>query len=301
MSKPFKTYRQQLSILRNRGMEIKDGGKVIKILKRENYYSIINGYKDIFIDNNSIVEKFKLGTTFENIYWLFEFDRNLRNIFLKNILKIESLINTKISYYFSEKNQKEFSYLNINNFHPSKLEGNTGLIANISNVIKDKSKSNKNNQISHHLKNHQDLPLWVLIKQFTFGITDDIKDKISNEISSEYSSEYKNIKITLSKEELENIIHFLNFLRNKCVHNERFFNIYKKKTVIVCPHSTEIFKGRLFDAVLLLKLFLFKKDFNIFRKELKVEIDKINKELNTGIFNKVLIEMGFPKNWEKRI
>ena len=87
MSKPFKTYRQQLSILRNRGMEIKDGGKVIKILKRENYYSIINGYKDIFIDNNSIVEKFKLGTTFENIYWLFEFDRNLRNIFLKNILK----------------------------------------------------------------------------------------------------------------------------------------------------------------------------------------------------------------------
>lgn len=32
-----------------------------------------------------------------------------------------------------------------------------------------------------------------------------------------------------------------------------------------------------------------------------MEIDKINKELNTGIFNKVLIEMGFPKNWEERI
>ncbi|EEY33868.1 Abi-like protein [Pseudoleptotrichia goodfellowii F0264] len=171
MSKPFKTYRQQLSILRNRGMEIKDGGKVIKILKRENYYSIINGYKDIFIDNNSTIEKFKMGTTFEDIYCIFEFDRNLRNIFLKNILKIESLVNTKISYYFSERNQKEFSYLNINNFHPSKLEENTGLIANISNVIKDKSKSNKSNQISHHLKNHQDLPLWILIKQFTFGIT----------------------------------------------------------------------------------------------------------------------------------
>lgn len=75
MSKPFKTYRQQLSILRNRGMEIKDGGKVIKILKRENYYSIINGYKDIFIDNNSTIEKFKMGTTFEDIYCIFEFDR----------------------------------------------------------------------------------------------------------------------------------------------------------------------------------------------------------------------------------
>lgn len=50
MDKPFKTYRQQLTILRGRNLVIKDGSKAIQILKNEGYYNIINGYKDIFLD-----------------------------------------------------------------------------------------------------------------------------------------------------------------------------------------------------------------------------------------------------------
>lgn len=309
MSRPFRTYRQQLTILRNRGLEIKDGSKVIRILKRENYYSVINGYKDIFLDKSSIDEKYKQGTSFEDIYILFDFDRNIRHLFLKYILKIESLIGTKISYYFSERNRKEFGYLNINNFHPNKLESNTNLIANISSVIKDKSKQNKSNQISHHLTKHKDLPLWVLVKQLTFGTTayfysslpDDIKDNISNEISKEFCREYKKSNIVLKSNELENSIHFLNFLRNKCAHNERFFNIQNAKKQINYPHTNITFKGRLFDAVILLKFFLFKKDFSYFKKELIYEILKLKKELNSSILNKILIEMGLPKKWEELI
>lgn len=86
MSKPFKTYRQQLAILRSRGLDIKNGSRAIRILKRENYYSVINGYKNIFLDKKSSVEKYKQGTSFEDIYSLFDFDRNIRHLFLKNIL-----------------------------------------------------------------------------------------------------------------------------------------------------------------------------------------------------------------------
>lgn len=104
MDKPFKTYRQQLGILRKRNMIINDGSRAIKILKRENYYNIINGYKDIFIDKNVTTdEKFKTGTKFEHVYALYEFDRNLRGIFLKYILKLESVMKSKISYFFFRK------------------------------------------------------------------------------------------------------------------------------------------------------------------------------------------------------
>lgn len=48
MSKPFKTYRQQLNILRSRNLIIDNGSKAIDILKKEGYYNIINGYKEIF-------------------------------------------------------------------------------------------------------------------------------------------------------------------------------------------------------------------------------------------------------------
>lgn len=49
--KPFKTHRQQLRILRDRGLTISkdgEGSKVMRVLEKENYYNVINGYKDPF-------------------------------------------------------------------------------------------------------------------------------------------------------------------------------------------------------------------------------------------------------------
>ena len=50
--KVFKTTRQQMIKLRKRGIQIKSRHK--KILEKENYYNIINGYKDLFIDDTYI-------------------------------------------------------------------------------------------------------------------------------------------------------------------------------------------------------------------------------------------------------
>lgn len=50
--KPFKTYNQQLKILRNRGLIISNGSKAIRILERENYYTVINGYKFFFLERD---------------------------------------------------------------------------------------------------------------------------------------------------------------------------------------------------------------------------------------------------------
>ncbi|EGO8441344.1 Abi family protein, partial [Enterococcus faecalis] len=51
--KPFKTLDEQIIILRNRGLVISDDEVTKSILLRENYYNVINGYKDIFIDRES--------------------------------------------------------------------------------------------------------------------------------------------------------------------------------------------------------------------------------------------------------
>ena len=51
--KEYKTHRQLLTILRNRGMVIgkgSQGSRVMRILEIENYNNVINGYKDLFLD-----------------------------------------------------------------------------------------------------------------------------------------------------------------------------------------------------------------------------------------------------------
>ena len=44
-NKPFKTYREQLDILRSRNLIIENEERAIDILRRVNYYNLINGYK----------------------------------------------------------------------------------------------------------------------------------------------------------------------------------------------------------------------------------------------------------------
>ena len=41
----------------------------MRILEKENYYNVINGYKDLFLDSasTSTVERYKPGTTFVEV------------------------------------------------------------------------------------------------------------------------------------------------------------------------------------------------------------------------------------------
>lgn len=69
----------------------------MRILERENYYNVINGYKELFLSSKSTLssnETFKSGTTFNEIYALYSFDRELRNIYMKYLLKLEKQLHT---------------------------------------------------------------------------------------------------------------------------------------------------------------------------------------------------------------
>ena len=75
--KPFKTHNQQLKILRDRGLEVPSEKK--RDLENENYYNIINGYKDLFLCIDSrglpeVPEKFIEGTHFDEVFSLYKLD-----------------------------------------------------------------------------------------------------------------------------------------------------------------------------------------------------------------------------------
>ena len=156
MLKPFKTYRQQLGILRSRNLTISNGSRAIKILKKEGYYNIINGYKHIFLDDalsqQTREDYYKPGVTFENIYALYEFDRNMRNILIKYLLATEASLKTKVAYHFSEHYKQTFNYLDYNNFDSTSPQKVTELISRISKVITEHSqKQTQGGQFDHYL------------------------------------------------------------------------------------------------------------------------------------------------------
>ena len=71
-----------------------------KIIELENYYNLINGYKPLFLKQSGSDETYKEGTRFEEVYALYIFDRELRNLFMRYILEIENNIKSVLAHDF---------------------------------------------------------------------------------------------------------------------------------------------------------------------------------------------------------
>ncbi len=299
-------------------MTIKNGSKAIRILKREGYYNVINGYKDIFLDKQQTVtagdDRYTSDVAFEHLYALYDFDRNLRSILIKYILKTETNLKTKISYYFPRAYKQNFSYLDINNFDSSNPQKVTQLISKLSNVITQNS-NDKDGPIFHYIDKYKELPLWVLFKKTTLGETyhffdalqSPIKDAIITEITGDYSREYCGIVLpTTTAANITSMLRFLNDFRNICAHGERLYSslIKYKRSIprIDLFHKRGTgFKSRLFDCVLILGLFISKNDYKSLIRQFSTEVDALQSSLQPKHFNMVLINMGFSLNWRQNI
>ncbi len=315
--KPFKTFRQQLRILRDRGLLIEDGSKAMRVLEREGYYALINGYKDLFLEldaNNKplIPDQYKVGSTFDEICQLYTFDRNVRNLILEYILIFESSIKAKVSYRFSEKYKEDHAYLVMKNYSrdPAHLKDVLSLISTISSTISKKGNS-KNNPVKHYLDNHDGVPLWVLVNYLSIGnmnyfykcLTNSLQNTIALDFANNYNRDYQST-FHITPEMIMSVLKVSNFFRNVCAHEERLYsfkvhnpprNVQLGNLLNIPPPLLK--NGRLFTLVAFLKVVLPKKN----HKELVLNLDKLfneyQNEFSSVSFNDILDKMGFPQNW----
>ena len=328
MAKPFQTHNQQLKMLRKRNILITNGSKAKAILIRENYYQLINGYKHIFLDTVESKKRqddyYKNGTTFEQIYALYEFDRNLRNILMKYILITENSIKSKIAYQFSSEHPKEaFSYFNINNYRDTNHQQTTSLIATLSSVTKQNTDSNtKSGPFYHYFNEHKELPLWVLITKLTLGQTCsllyNLKESTQIEILKAVLYEFKNNSNNIAASKiihqnyLKDFISAINCIkafRNVCAHEDRLYDYYAKNkngkpiqtSFFYIGISTPAFQVGIFDIILLLRLFPTKRDYKQLLRRLLDELNKLEHELPSSLFSEVTRKMKLPKNWTSEL
>ncbi|RAO98370.1 hypothetical protein PW5551_10275 [Petrotoga sp. 9PW.55.5.1] len=312
MEKVFKTLEEQVDLLRNRGLKIEQSDK--KILEIENYYNVINGYKDLFLKKKN-PDSYKNDASFKEIYALFEFDRELRMIFLSKILKIELNIKSLIAYYFS-KQYGHKDYFLLENFRTPSKKISSNKIEEVINVLNETiSKSiGKDDTITHYLNNHGYVPLWVAINAFTLGNINKFYGILKNSERSKVSKYYN-----IQPNEFQNLLKNIVFFRNKSAHGLRFYNSkYKKfnlKHNIKTPKNTKIYEffsipkndrgkyimGRndLFSLLISLKFFLKYEDFSDLIDSINKEINFLDNKLKTILIKDVLDSMGFPNNWKE--
>lgn len=183
--KKFKTISEQVAILKSRGMKVDDDTPVV--LLRENYYSIVNGYKDPFLDKSamrsSADDVYSSGTEFNWLYALFRFDRELRQITFNYLIQAEAALKTSTVYAFCEKHQGCSDYLDRSSFcaakdmlTPKTFKGNKAALHSnnlngLMGILNRKLVMNGSTRpfVSHYMNSFGEVPLWVLANDLTFG------------------------------------------------------------------------------------------------------------------------------------
>ena len=301
--KIFKTIDEQTDILREKGLIINDEKKTREILLRENYF-FISGYRHLFM-NKEDKDKFLPGTTFEELYATFLFDRAIRNTFFKNILIVENNIKSITSYQLSKKyGFREKDYLNPNNFSQDSLQSRQ--VYDVLNKVKRQIRVNgrKHTATFHYIEHYGYIPFWILVKVLSFGIMAEFYDILKYEDQAEISKFYN-----VSPEILGTYLSLLSNFRNVCAHEDI---LYDHRTQRVIPDSKfhqlldipkdedgYIYgKNDLFSLVIMLKVMLSKDDFDEMIIEISREVENLDKIVNTVPLDTILNRIGFPNNWK---
>ncbi|TCD54419.1 Abi family protein [Alloscardovia theropitheci] len=298
MHKPFTTTEQQIQILKRRNIKFSNEGIAKRRLQREGYYSIINGYKDPFLVNesaNAKEDKFKEGTEFEDIYQLFKFDRELRSTIFIATTKAEAVLRTTCAYHFTKKypNIKN-AYLDSSYYNPkAKVHG---LIADFHRIIANNSPATKHPEriksyIQHCITRHDgEVPLWVLSNNLTLGQTTwffksqtkDVRGEIAQTYTKLYNQSHKT-PITIDSKKLDSVYTRIREFRNICAHDERLY----------CAQPLTA-NEKVFQLIKDFNLIIDKSEYLEFLKKIEALLTNLCKKTskNPYCFNHVLKQMG---------
>ena len=306
LAQQFLTYEQQISKLqKDKALIIPNPNEAKKILEEISYYSLIAGYKNLFLHPAS--KKYKYGATFDEIVAFYHFDEQLRNLFLKYILQVERHLKSMISYYFCDKHgESQTEYLNPNNFdyakHPKQI---TKLVHSLSKTI---ALPNNYRYICHHANKYHNVPLWVAINAMTMGQVSAFYQYMTNDLQTKVSKTYPNY----TEKQLHQFITVLAKYRNVCAHGERLYNFKTKDMIpdtllhakLSIPQKKNLYiygKNDLFAVVLSLRYLIRDDEFKMFKKSLSPLIKRVLANCPHLDKNQLLRQMGFPNNWDKII
>lgn len=184
VEKRFLTIAEQVELLAARGLRC--DAQTPRILLREGYYAVVNGYKRPFLDQGATRvakdDRYQEGTSFSDVYALFRFDRGLRALTFRHLMLVEATLRSLISYAFCERHPRPEAYLDESSYtcRRAYLRGEDAFEGDLRWMIdtlahharareRDPRGDRRDVRVAHFQDNHDTVPLWVLVDELTFG------------------------------------------------------------------------------------------------------------------------------------
>jgi len=311
MEKEFLTYDRQLKHLEQRGIAIRNPSAAADALSRKSYYNIINGYRQLFLDQSSTGDNrpYKSGTTLHELDSLLVFDSDLRIVCLKRILGVELLVKSTIAYEFSGKyGTDDRKYLDPANFSTELPESrNLDKTLETIHYERDRAQRDSNLSVCHYVNKYECIPLWALMNVLSFGTIMYFNYCMKREDRVLVAKRFD-----LSQSDFNRILRALKDYRNCCAHGGRFYD-YSTAPSHLIPR-TEFYKRVLSDGdtsvvdasrqndffalLVVMKAFLYPDEFLQLTQEVAGLLGNLQDALSTISISEVKAAMGLSEHWD---
>ncbi len=288
------TYDEQLQHLINvHNLSIPNHDLAVFILSETNYYRL-TAY-GIGLKQNTDKEKYIAGTTIEDLYRLYQFDAQLRNLIFSIIEPIEIQLRSHISYHLAIKYGADCLEHRTNFENILNKAGESLYDVIIEHFNTERNRQSATPFVKHHEQKYGGhFPVWVAVELFSFGNLSSLYNIMHLEdkkvIAEIYNTQPKYLKSWMLS---------LLEIRNTCAHYGRIYNMPLKQTPNLYPEHRKYInnkQNKIFPVLLIIKRMMAcneedKAQWQTFVSNLSALIDTYSDVVKLNFMN-------FPSNWK---
>lgn len=235
MKKSAITIDEQLTLLQNRGLTVKDIPKAKEVLGDIGYYRLgfyLFPFEYSYPQLHKRTHEYRDGASFEDAVRLYYFDFDLRNLLLKYISRIEVHFRTALTYEGSIRYSKDSCWF----VNPNYV--NEPFIKAFDRIVYTGS-FKKNPTIKRHHKRYPTdkyAPAWKTIELMTLGenvklFSSLLDNELKQTISRQFGIRYVEV--------FENYMELVRILRNTCAYGNVLFDFKPYKRIKKGPASID--------------------------------------------------------------
>ena len=234
-SKPWKSFEEQLAILKGRGLQVDDDTKALNYLDRLGYYRLsgylypFRGFEITKDENGKLtgtkrVDNFMEDAHFEDGVHLYVWDKKLRLVALDALERIEMAVRVDVAHRLGEKDihAHENASIFYEAFTSRALpkSGKTGHQEWLDSYQKNLDRSRRVEFVKHYLDKYGKLPIWVSTEIWDFGMLSKLFGGMMRADQNTIATKYGAVDGT----EFTGWLRGLNFVRNVSAHHSRLWN-----------------------------------------------------------------------------
>ena len=214
--KKYNIIENQIKELKLKGLKFKNEELAKKTLLKENYYFLTETYEEVFLKLKSSV--YEDETYFEELYAIYNFDRELKNLVLDYIALVETKVKSFVAYEYTEK------YGDVSIFKKENLAKNLKsvlMVDKLEKQVKDNiiKAAKFDNKLQTDLNQTDYLKPLNIVRYFMFRNIVSFYSIMKQEDMQKIAELFDE-----STYVLENQLKMLNVARNICAHSGVFFN-----------------------------------------------------------------------------